>query len=339
METKSTTKSSSKRGRNGAGSNGWKARYEQRAYMIALIVLIGMGISTAYAHSGMSRGTADGMMKQVSRTSVGIVEAIRSRADWESEQIPAFCQDIKEYPQPHRKNCSTRFMDEGTPKCDESRAMMFSQYGEDYYLYTRHFSKLKRAGIYVDIATNDPIGISNTYFMDRCLAWSGICVEANPKYYERIHRERSCALVPTCVSEKDGEQVEFAMSGPGSGIVSTHRQGRSIEKRALSIVRKRCVSMDKQLRRYNVSHIDYLNVDVEGHELEVLRSFNWPRISVNIISVEVTATSRILIRQFLESKGFDRLYTEDDTANMKGMPIYDSNEFYVHSSVIFGKPL
>lgn len=183
-----------------------------------------------------------------------------------------------------------------------------------------------------------PIGISNTYFFDRCLSWKGICVEANAKYYEKLHRERSCALVPTCVSDKDGAQVEFALSGPGSGVVSTHRQGNQIQKRASAIVKKKCVSIMSQLRRYGVTQVDYLNLDVEGHEVAVLKSFDWKRVKVNVISVEIAHSTQEQIRTILEENGFVRHMNEEATDGKEGFPIYESNQFYVHSGVVFGQP-
>lgn len=182
------------------------------------------------------------------------------------------------------------------------------------------------------------IAISNTYFMDRCLGWKGICVEANPKYYERIHRERSCALVPTCVSDKDGSTVEFAMSGPGSGIVSTHRQGAQIKERAVAVVKKKCVSIMPQLERYGVKEIDYLNLDVEGHEMDILRSFDFDSVTIKVISIEISSKTQDEIHEFLGAKGFERVDNEKASGDMEGMPIYPSNEFYVHESVVFGEP-
>lgn len=185
---------------------------------------------------------------------------------------------------------------------------------------------------------NSAIAISNTYFLDRCLSWKGICVEANPRYYERIHRERSCALIPTCLSARDGDEVEFAMSGPGSGIVSTHRQGKQISERANAVVRKRCVSIMPQLARYGVKEIDYLNLDVEGHELAVLNSFDWDAVRIKMISVEIAHNTRQTIEDLLVSKGFVKHNNEAPTDGVAGMPIYPSNEFYVHNSVTFGHP-
>lgn len=83
------------------------------------------------------------------------VSALRSRLDWDAIGLPELCHQIVRKPQPLRKNCSTAPKVKGAPRCDPNHPMMFSQYGEDYYLYTRHFSKYKKPGVYLDIATNE----------------------------------------------------------------------------------------------------------------------------------------------------------------------------------------
>ncbi|PXF41442.1 Protein Star [Gracilariopsis chorda] len=293
---------------------------------------------SSFAGFVLSNRNSNALKPDVREETRAEAPAMRGRLDWDDEPLPQFCSDIIEFPQPLRKNCSTAPDIKGAPRCNPERKMMFSQYGEDYYLYTRHFSKLKRPGVYLDIATNDAISISNTYFLDRCLSWKGICVEANPKYYEKIHRERSCALIPTCVSDRDGVTVEFALSGPGSGVVSTHRQGDQIQDRATAVVRKKCVSIESQLKRYGVTEVDYLNLDVEGHELTVLKSFDFSKVNVKVISVEISSSSKEPIDNLLTQNGFVKHNNEEPTDGMEGMPIFPSNVFYVHSDVVFGHP-
>lgn len=174
--------------------------------------------------------------------------------------------------------------------------------------------------------------------MDRCLGWSGICIEANSKYFELIHRERSCALVPTCVSAREGETVEFALSGPGSGIISTHRQGSQIMDNAKLVERKKCVTIRTQLERYGVNVIDYFNLDVEGGELNVLKSIDWNHTIIKIISVEISGSSEQPIHLFLTQLGFVKIDNELPVNDLPGMPIYRTNKFYAHSSVQFGRP-
>ena len=63
--------------------------------------------------------------------------------------------------------------------------MYRSQGGQDRYFDQRVF-KGRRDGVYLDIGCNDGITGSNTYFFDRFLNWTGVCVEADPEMYARI---------------------------------------------------------------------------------------------------------------------------------------------------------
>lgn len=147
-----------------------------------------------------------------------------TRSDWEYGGIAEVCKPLFDKLEKRGYLCGL-YEREGSCRIPRdwtsyrARFWMFSQFGQDAYLYVKHFNRLNRRGVYMDVASNDAIKISNTYFMDRCLGWRGLCVEANPKYYERIFRERSCQLVPTCASATDGEVVQFKLRGEIGGVV------------------------------------------------------------------------------------------------------------------------
>jgi len=50
-----------------------------------------------------------------------------------------------------------------------------------------------------------------------------------------------------------------------------------------------CFSLNAILDALNVSHVDYLSLDVEGPELEILRTVDWTRLRIDVITVEYTA--------------------------------------------------
>ncbi len=216
---------------------------------------------------------------------------------------------------------------------------MFSQYNQDYVLYKHHFRHLKRKGNYLDIATNEPVSISNTYFFDRCLGWAGVCVEGNPRYYEKIYRLRSCALLPTCVSNEDGQQVEFILHSGAGGIDATNKnahlwaRGGAKEQK----IQLRCTTVDHALRRYRVPRvIDYMSLDVEGHELPVLQGINWSTTKINVISVEVSEETKMPIKQFMASVGYRELQRLPNGQHV-GRAIYGDIVFLA-PGVVFGKP-
>merc|ERR1711879_455674 len=90
---------------------------------------------------------------------------------------------------------------------------MHSEWHQDWVVHSLFGRKSRGPGfVYLDLATNDPVRFSNTYFADSCLDWSGICVEANPNYYADIDKWRSCKVVKTCVSERV-MNITFAKEG------------------------------------------------------------------------------------------------------------------------------
>ncbi|KAI0565760.1 hypothetical protein FGB62_14g026 [Gracilaria domingensis] len=264
---------------------------------------------------------------------------IGTRADWKNEKdLPNFCKNILKDPKPLRSDCGR---DIETMKCRNGSAyQMFSQFHQDYFLYTRHFKYLNRPGIYLDIAANDPVHISNTYFMDRCLGWKGICVEGNPGYHEKLYRMRSCHLVPTCVGSRDGQSVQFGLKGGAGGIIGNtfkHKDKFAELGVEVPMIRERCTMMRNVLARNGVKQVDFLSLDVEGHELEVLKGFDWDNVVVNLMSIEVSPTSVKEIEEFLTPKGYKRFLPDfTERAERTGLMIEDA--IFLHESVEFGKP-
>jgi hypothetical protein len=78
------------------------------------------------------------------------------------------------------------------------RNSFYSQNGEDYLL--SQFFNLKNDGFFIDIGAFDGIHLSNSYTFEK-KGWRGICVEANPKYFEicKENRPKSICLNLACV--------------------------------------------------------------------------------------------------------------------------------------------
>lgn len=215
--------------------------------------------------------------------------------------------------------------------------VMFSQNYQDYYLYTRHFRYFRRPGVYFDIATNHPISNSNTFFLDRCLNWSGVCVEANDQYFEPIFRERTCSLVPTCISRSDGNIVEFNPSGAFGGIIGdSYKYLRSAKMRQRPSRRLRCTTVKDLCSRFGIQNIDYLSLDVEGHEFNVLKGVDWENTRISVITIEINSAFKN-ISAYLQRKGYKR---HKVTLNGHELSKYSNflatDAIFVHKNVKFG---
>lgn len=288
--------------------------------ILAYAVLCAAAAAAAYPTPAPARGPAP--------------HSLPFNATWSFADAPEFCRKIIASPRAADSQCRR---DRSTMRCRDGRYVMFSQMSQDYYLYTRHFSTLKRPGVYLDVATNDPVGISNTYFFEKCLGWAGLCVEANPQYLASIHKFRNCALVPTCVSDKEGRNVEFALSSGLSGILDTNKNVKNWKKEGTVVptIKQKCSTMRTETKRYGVRRADYLSLDVEGHELQVLQGFDWDHFVVNVITVEATPDNLPPIEDFLLGKGYVRHIPTLDDRSFKSGKLNEDAVFLYHD-VEFG---
>lgn len=221
-------------------------------------------------------------------------------------------------------------------ECDNGTISFQSQFAQDYYLYTRHFQYLTRPGVYLDVAANEPIRISNTWVFDACLGWRGICVEANPFYVKRLQQVRSCQIVPNCVGDVEGEDVTFVLGMGRGGIEDTNKNMKQLdssEKIAL-----KCTTVANVMKKSAVTRVDYFTLDVEGHEMHVLRGIDWDKVIFNVITVEVSAKSKDGIATFLGERGYVR-HIPTLSAETRKTGRLHMDYVYLHKDVTFGRPL
>lgn len=136
--------------------------------------------------------------------------------------------------------------------------------------------------VFLDLAANEAVYISNTLSLERDSGWTGVCVEPNPRYWwSLVHRK--CAVIASVVSDTP-EMVEFDFTlGAFGGIVGD----RFDNKRSLVAERRATVPLRDVLKLAGaVDVIDYMSLDVEGAELVVMRSFPFETHSVSSLSVE-----------------------------------------------------
>lgn len=256
---------------------------------------------------------------------------VKRQAELANDQ---FCKQLRANPVPNDRSCR-RVGNNAT--CTNGEVRMFSQFSQDFYLYKHHFKHLKRTGTYMDVASNDAVGISNSYFFDRCLGWRGVCVEGNPRYFERLFRLRTCTLVPTCVSGFDGSTVEFGLMGGAGGIMdktNKHMKVWAAERKQITTLKERCTTMKKLAEREEMWEIDYLSLDVEGHELEVLKGIDWERMKINVITIEVNRESAPAIEKAMLELHYKRHHAKLNPRN----DILGSDVVYLHNDVEWGAP-
>lgn len=201
----------------------------------------------------------------------------------------------------------------------------YSQSGQDKYLNKKLFRN-KRNGFFLDIGANDGVTYSNTYFFEKELGWKGICIEPIPSVFEKLENNRKSININGCISDFEGEGVFYEVSGYAemlSGLKSKYdsRHLNRIKNEikeyggSLKETTVKCFNLNKILEAHNVQKIDYCSIDIEGGELDVLRTIDFNKIHVRAISVE-NNYSDIHIYQLLTEKGFEKI------TNLGGDEIY-----------------
>lgn len=91
----------------------------------------------------------------------------------------------------------------------------------------------------------------------------------------------------TCINEKVSK-VSFRMSGAVGGIEKTVKTRRKDQDFNTELI---CTTASNIISQTGATEIDYLSLDVEGHELSVLNGIDWSTTKINVITAEVLPNS------------------------------------------------
>ena len=145
-------------------------------------------------------------------------------------------------------------------------------------------------GFYIDVGAMDPEFHSVTkYFYDR--GWCGVNVEPTPGFHEKLSRERT-RDVNLCVAVGSERGQKLFHDSQGHGIstfrphLARHFEGLQFSFRTRQV---EVVPLREICARHCPGPIDFLKVDVEGTEKEVLESADWNVFRPRIVLVEAVA--------------------------------------------------
>jgi FkbM family methyltransferase len=183
-----------------------------------------------------------------------------------------------------------------------------SQLGQDLWVLEK--TDLKRGGYFVEFGATDGVLLSNTYLLEKEFGWSGLCAEPNPEFLDKLRKNRSCVASADCIAGESGRQVEFLLADEYGGITNYLGDGNDQRRKGYlemgKIFRTRTISLDAFLRKHKAPRtIDYLSIDTEGSEYEILKNFPFDEWEVRLITVEHNFTPmRQSIRELLTAKGY-----------------------------------
>jgi FkbM family methyltransferase len=159
----------------------------------------------------------------------------------------------------------------------------YSQWGQDEFVVS--LLKNKKSGYFVDIGAYDGVTISNTYYLEKELGWKGLCLEANPYTYQSLISSRNSECVNLAVAPYKGE-VEILLNGWSSAINDDFTSSEII-KQGFNSVKVNALTINELFETYKVpSTFDYLSIDIEGGELEIISQLDFKRWRPSLITYE-----------------------------------------------------
>jgi len=148
----------------------------------------------------------------------------------------------------------------------------------------------RRGGFFVECGAADGEQLSNSLFFELHRNWTGLLIEANPGFHRALlSKNRRAYVVRACLSSTTKpETVKFKLSGLGSGMANRMHNSAFVDFdiEHKPVVDVQCFPLNSIAAALGVHHIDYLSLDVEGPEVEILRTVDWTQLTVDVLTVE-----------------------------------------------------
>ena len=173
----------------------------------------------------------------------------------------------------------------------------YSQYKQEEFV--QNYFNNKKDGIFIELGGLDGIRHSNTFLLEKKYNWSGLIIEPSPSLYKELKINRNVFTENALVGDKKRENVEFLYIKDKTkciglqGVVENYnpkhleRAMRELNNKSYEIIKMDMVPLQQLCDKHNISKVDYLSLDVEGSELNVLEGINFAKLDITLIGVEI----------------------------------------------------
>jgi FkbM family methyltransferase len=165
----------------------------------------------------------------------------------------------------------------------------YSQEGEDIVL-ERIFSN-RGDGFFVDVGAHHPMRFSNTYKFYK-KGWRGINIEPNPEGFNLFNKYRPNDInINFGVSTQSGFLKYFMFDEPALNTFDEKVVRQRMRETPFKLVKEINVKV-KELKDILDEYvpksiqIDFMTIDVEGFDFDVIKSNNWIKYRPNWVLVE-----------------------------------------------------
>lgn len=187
----------------------------------------------------------------------------------------------------------------------------------------------KRKGFFIEFGATNGVDFSNTWLLESEFGWEGILAEPSKQWHHELQNNRQCHISNKCVWKSSNESIifnEVHQSGFSTIDSFSSDDHHFLSRKKGTKYSVETVSLNDLLSSFNApKKIDYLSIDTEGSEYDILSTLDFCTWDISIISVEHNFTySREKIRTLLEENNYKRVLTT----------VSEFDDWYVKSHLI-----
>ena len=158
-------------------------------------------------------------------------------------------------------------------------------------IINRMFSK-KNNGIFIDLGCNHPIKFNNTYLLYK-RGWRGINIDLDKKSIEEFNKIRNKDYnLQSLISSEPDEEKEIYYYHSRSAINTVSEElikYRKTDKNKIKVIKQKTETLENVIEGspFKNNSIDFLSIDIENHEYEALKNFNFNKYKIQVIVTEI----------------------------------------------------
>ena len=185
-----------------------------------------------------------------------------------------------------------------------------SQLKQDLFVLLE--TNFKRNGFFVEFGATNGVDLSNTLLLEKDFGWKGILAEPAKIWHSDLEKNRKCNIEKNCVWSNSNTTLDFneVVDAEFSAISKYQNRGNAYASENYIRYKVKTISLIDLLIKYNAPKvIDYLSIDTEGSEYEILSNFDFESYQFRVITCEHNYHGmREKIYDLLISKGYKRKY-------------------------------
>jgi FkbM family methyltransferase len=148
-------------------------------------------------------------------------------------------------------------------------------------------NRFKLSGTFIEIGACDGLAISNTYLLELNFGWTGVLVEPDVVWHRDLFQNRNAGIETLAAWSHSNHEISFVRRYDAQTSHIKEAENFLVVEGVAEETKVKTISLNDLIdKHFSNSNIDFLSIDTEGSEYEILSSVDFSRIKFNFICVE-----------------------------------------------------